>query len=129
MSQQIQKLSELQKVARSMGLKLSSRGKAFTRKELADMIERNVNNGSRYRKYELITAARKHGVNPYDGGRLKTKKALMDEISRRANLRRVIRSECKQLEVERDRLREELDFANDQLKILYEKYSKLQMEA
>lgn len=120
-------LSELQKVARSMGLKLSSKGKAFTRKELSEMIQQNANNGSRYRKYELIAAARKHGINPYDSGKLKTKKVLMDEISRRANLRRVIRSECKQLEIERDRLREELDFANEQLRILYEKYSQLQM--
>lgn len=112
-----------------MGLKLSSRGKAFTRKELVDMIQQNANNAGRYRKYELIAAARKHGVNPYEAGKLKTKKTLMDEISRRANLRRVIRSECKQLELERDRLREELDFANEQLRILYEKYSSLQMKA
>jgi len=119
-------LSELQKKARSMGLKLSSKGKAFSHKALANMIEKNANNNARYRKYELITAARTYGINPYEGGKLKTKKVLMDEISRRANLRRVIRSECKQLEVERDRLREELEFANEQLRILYEKYSKLQ---
>lgn len=72
-------------------------------------------------KYELIFIARQQGLSVYAKGKMKSKKQLSEELSKRVNLTRKPSSGC-------DQVRDERDFLEKQLQSLYEKYTKLRQE-
>lgn len=108
--------ANLQKAAKSMGIRLTAKGKPLTKEQLTKELAKNKRSPESLTLYELVIIARQQGVSPYANGRLLTKKKLMSKL----NL-----SQATRLTSEVNRYKDEAEFMTKQLELLHEKYSKL----